>query len=886
MPAQRTQRDPKPAAPLVSFFAPRTRASNQVPRSYGERIDENPQNPSIALHNPPTTHNATTREDEPPPGADDYADSEDDETITVQLPTPTFANITMTEAQKVEAILKWTEDFKKHTKKKKDKSSHVYYYMHRETLDGKFYAKEKDGPHIYQEFRWRCKECLKPGGTGLLEKKYDVLESNRKGVTSGMIKHLKQRHHITEQTHFARLQGYELSAAIGGGDYNELDAWSGKQMPRARLTKKQSVRRYFVQTRQPFLAVEDPSFQEMFLAHGAQCAYKNRITLRNHIYDDFIERRAKLKYALDINCISISFTLDMWTSPNRKPIFAIIGHWITPEFEEREEVLEFVEVTDKHTGEQLAEVVEALLAELKLKHKLFSITGDNAGNNGTLCESLFDSLKSDYDDEIGGVRPRMRFHGRDSWVRCLAHIINLICTDVLTDQKAGTAKDAKKLLDSWEKQFHCNDYKIPGDPSRSVIAKVRLVNLWVLRSTQREQDWAKLPNCTHRRPIYDVDTRWNSMYDMIKQFLDLLPEYKSFITSHRQISCLLPSTDEILALTQLAHVLKPFKMMTLKVSEEMPSLTRSLEIYWDLDDLLDRVINGDGDYNELDQSVRRSFKSGKAKHVVYMEKMEKAMMIFAAHILDPSCKASLIKDMMPDKFDRIITSLKRYFEAEWPETVFVTPASTSPPTPALLEVRPANTSVARWKQAQNKRAQDVVTGTTTLTSELERWLESETIDFVNTSRDAVRKWWKEHATEWPKLAAAARDLLAISASEVDVERLFSGCRDEVGMRRHSLKSDTIRVLTLLRSAYTTEDDVDKALIKAAMELDIVLHNNSILWRPDQIEGHLADGESLILITIHLSDPLLQQIPNTTRQQLLLILWILISLTLLLLRRDI
>ena len=93
-------------------------------------------------------------------------------------------------------------------------------------------------------------------------------------------------------------------------------------------------------------------------------------------------------------------------------------------------------------------------------------------------------------------------------------------------------------------------------------------------------------------------------------------------------------------------------------------------------------------------------------------------------------------------------------------------------------------------------------------------------------------------------------------------------------------------MTLLRSAYTTEDDVDKALIKAAMELDIVLHNNSILWRPDQIEGHLADGESLILITIHLSDRLLQQIPNTTRQQLLLILWILISLTLLLLRRDI
>ena len=75
----------------------------------------------------------------------------------------------------------------------------------------------------------------------------------------------------------------------------------------------------------------------MFLAHGNQCAYKNRATLRNHIYDDFLVRRYKLRYDLDINCVSISFTLDMWTSPNRKPIFAIIGHWYTLDFDEREE---------------------------------------------------------------------------------------------------------------------------------------------------------------------------------------------------------------------------------------------------------------------------------------------------------------------------------------------------------------------------------------------------------------------------------------------------------------------------------------------------------------------------------------------------------------------
>jgi hypothetical protein len=134
-----------------------------------------------------------------------------------------------------------------------------------------------------------------------------------------MDKHLKT-HGITKNSHFARIHGYP--DAVGAGDYNELDCWSGKPIPRARLTARESTRRWFVKTRQSFSTVETKEFQEICLAHGNQCAYKNRATLRNHIYDDdFLVRRDKLRYDLDINCVSISFTLDMWTRPNRKPIF-------------------------------------------------------------------------------------------------------------------------------------------------------------------------------------------------------------------------------------------------------------------------------------------------------------------------------------------------------------------------------------------------------------------------------------------------------------------------------------------------------------------------------------------------------------------------------------
>jgi len=126
------------------------------------------------------------------------------------------------------------------------------------------------------------------------------------------------------------------------------------------------------------------------------------------------------------------------------------------------------------------------------------------------------------------------------------------------------------MLDSWDAHYQRNDYVIPGDGGRSAVAKVRLLNLWMLRNTGREQDWKAMPKTKTRRPIYDVDTRWNSAYDMIERFLELEAEYIEFIRTHSQVQCLLLTNNEIVALYQLAAVLRPFKQLTLKVSESMP----------------------------------------------------------------------------------------------------------------------------------------------------------------------------------------------------------------------------------------------------------------------------------------------------------------------------
>lgn len=51
------------------------------------------------------------------------------------------------------------------------------------------------------------------------------------------------------------------------------------------------------------------------------------------------------------------------------------------------------------------------------------------------------------------------------------------------------------------------------------------------------------------------------------------------------------------------------------------------------------------------------------------------------------------------------------------------------------------------------------------------------------------------------MGAAARDYLAIPASEVSVERLFDTGRDVLGVRRFSMKGETLRILMLLDDMY-------------------------------------------------------------------------------------
>jgi hypothetical protein len=325
---------------------------------------------------------------------------------------------------------------------------------------------------------------------------------------------------------------------------------------KSRLDPMQALLRWVIKTQQPFTVVEHPTWTELLKSLNASSPIKTADTLRNRVQSEYSTWRDRLKQDLADTCQSISLSLDIWTSENQISFLAVVGHWLTPDFKLREDLLEFIEIDGLYSGENLSTIVKSVLETFQIEYKLLTITGDNAGNNLTLCDYLHADLSKDFDEEDSPFRmkPLMRFRGRDSFIGCLAHILNLICKDILVSLKAGSVRDAHVILDEMPSQ---KDHSAEKPLStKGAIVKIRLLALWISHSPQRRQAWKDISPC--KQINYDIDTRWNSTYNMISEALRLRKEVTQFIREHPDIRDMQPTDSDWSTLRQIQKVLKPF----------------------------------------------------------------------------------------------------------------------------------------------------------------------------------------------------------------------------------------------------------------------------------------------------------------------------------------
>jgi hypothetical protein len=89
-------------------------------------------------------------------------------------------------------------------------------------------------------------------------------------------------------------------------------------------------------------------------------------------------------------------------------------------------------VQGHHTGDVLGRDLFQVLEDYDISEKLFCITSDSAGNNGTMCKTLSRLLE----DSKG-----ITWSASEHQIRCMNHVINLAVQEFLESIKALAPDD-------------------------------------------------------------------------------------------------------------------------------------------------------------------------------------------------------------------------------------------------------------------------------------------------------------------------------------------------------------------------------------------------------------------------------------------------------------
>ncbi|CEL08111.1 hypothetical protein ASPCAL11264 [Aspergillus calidoustus] len=600
----------------------------------------------------------------------------------------------------------------------------------------------------------------------------------------------------------AHLAKHNLGEKIREGDQDK-DSSIAKQLSIASIFRhkiEQDVRdllernllRWIVRDDIAFTAIESPAFQQIFMdLPDAPLPFSSSRTIARRIDSEFDQCRTQLIDELARTCSTIALSLDVWTSKNHKSILGVIGHWLTPNFEYQERVLEFREISGSHSGENMAELLQSMLSELQLEDKLLTITADNASNNETLASELYFNLAEKYtsDSFDPSCSGRLRFLGIDSYIRCLAHVLNLIVSDILSAMKSGDHRSAAEACDLLQENQKIGQH--------SALARLRIMALWISRTPQRRQQWKVVCQSNGLKDKfikYNVKTRWNSTYRMIQDAFHARPQIKKWIEHQSQFPPF--SSEDWSQLQQLDLILSKFDEFTLLVSRRQSQISLAIPIYYELHDMLEDAASAQGEFSGISSDIAAAISAGMKKYKKYYELMDSQDAYYIALILDPRFKTLLLeKELGQVTAPKIIQTVKETLHTQYP-------SKQSPDLPA--------TKMDQGTMRQNLEARVLqkLQPQVLQRSDIDHYFKEGVVtvdESVTKQEDWLFSWWNMHKDEYPRMAAAARDYLAIPAAEVAVERLFSRGRDLIGLRRHSLNGGTMRKLTLLRDIYLSEE---------------------------------------------------------------------------------
>jgi len=237
----------------------------------------------------------------------------------------------------------------------------------------------------------------------------------------------------------------------------------------------------------------------------------------------------------------MSFTTDTWTSSSNDSYMAITCHYIDDELNFKNFLLSVESFPEKHTALNIYEKFSQVLEKWNCQDKCVAVVHDSAPN-------MYKAMNDNFDNNL----------------RCFGHTLQLCVLNSLKNMGIHT-----------------------------IILKIRSVVCHFSHSSTASnllevfQEKLFLPK---HELIQEVITRWNSTYFMLERFIEQKAAIYAVLVDQNKQSLFVDITeDDILIISQLIKILKPYEEATKQISgENYVSASLILPIAFQLDKLLQK----------------------------------------------------------------------------------------------------------------------------------------------------------------------------------------------------------------------------------------------------------------------------------------------------------
>ncbi|ENH66575.1 Putative AC9 transposase [Fusarium oxysporum f. sp. cubense race 1] len=578
----------------------------------------------------------------------------------------------------------------------------------------------------------------------------------------------------------------------------------------------------------------------------------SRQSVRDTMRKLFEVKKGAISCQLEKAVTKISFSFDMWTSPNRYAFLGLHAHYLDASYQVQSRLLALRRVWGAHSGDNQATTIYDIFGEYGIRDRIGAGVCDNVSSNDTCLASLYRQLSPAMAEE----------DIRNNRTRCFGHIVNLAARAFLW----GEDPDSFEREAFTEAAFQVEERELRLWRKRGAVGKLHNIVRFVRASPQRRELMKSLA-CSQRdeddyhlfeedRAAIDLElmqnneTRWNSTFMMIQRAIRKREQIDHFITyldtKAAEPRQRVPVQDHLsqqdwLLLAEIQSLLKPLYEITMRCQGWAKEGR-----YGALWEATDCQSLGNHEYS-FPVHIRSSYVyftktfagysppradqgRGREKHLPQHTRDEYTGAFSQAESLDDDhrrCIQISINNCW-SKLDEYYSLLGQ--SPLYPAAVILHPRWNVSWLEAnwtsheqLVWLRDAKNSVREFFEQQYPRKEQSEAARTMIGKamrqdepsqfdQFEQWVKSRQPKFLATGSELERYyrlepeqvnepvcWWIDHSNAFLRLSRFALDVLAIPAMATDCERAFSLAKLTVSSQRHSLLGSSIESVQLLKT---------------------------------------------------------------------------------------